>query len=118
MTKKQRILSLLQERAGIGLTALESLQLAGTMRLAASFKNLRDDGYSIDTELIETPGGDHVARYRLVPTADDGTPLNEVMADGISQVMDRVNTNGMGGRDEDVSKTGEVLCQSIHPVTG
>lgn len=90
MTKKNRILLLLQERAGLGLTALESLQLAGTMRLAARVKDLRDDGYSIDTEIIETPGGDHVARYRLVPTADDGTPLNEVLADGIGQVMTRL----------------------------
>jgi len=36
----------------------------------------------------------------LVPVADDGTPLNEVLADGIGQVMDRVNTNGMGNTNE------------------
>lgn len=65
MTKKERILALLQERQGLGLTALESLQLAGTMRLAARVKDLRNDGHQIDTEIIDVHGN-HVARYRLV----------------------------------------------------
>ena len=58
LTKKHRILALLRERAGLGLTALESLQLAGTMRLAPRVKELRDDGYAIDTEIVAIPSGE------------------------------------------------------------
>lgn len=68
MNQKIRILALLQQRAGVGLTALESLELVGTMRLAAYVKFLRDDGHQIETEIITTTSGKHVARYRLVET--------------------------------------------------
>ena len=65
-TQKQQVLQLLRERGATGLTALESLELIGTMRLAAYVKFLKDDGFTISTEIIEVPSGKHVALYRLV----------------------------------------------------
>ena len=65
-TQKARVLALLQERGAIGLTALESLELVGTMRLAAYVKFLKKDGWDIATERVKVPGGKSVARYRLM----------------------------------------------------
>lgn len=73
-TQKERVLALLKERGQAGLTALESLELIGTMRLAAYVKFLKDDGYDITAETVKVPSGKHVARYRLVEaTRANGT---------------------------------------------
>ena len=94
-SQKSRILDLLRQRASLGLTALESLEQVGTMRLAAYVKFLKDDGHQIDTEIISVPSGKRVARYRLrEPTTDDGTALGDVLTDGINSVMDKL-TNGL-----------------------
>lgn len=65
-TQKQQILDLLRQRGQQGLTALEALDIARTMRLAAYVKFLKDDGHNITTEIIEVPGRKHVALYRLI----------------------------------------------------
>lgn len=66
ITQKERVLQILKERGVQGLTALEALEVAGTMRLAAYVKFLRDDGYDIKAETIKVPSGKHVAKYTLV----------------------------------------------------
>lgn len=73
-TQKDRVLQVLRERGAVGLTALEALSECGTMRLAAYVKFLRDEGHDIQTEIIEVPGGKHVAKYTL---ADMGNPISE-----------------------------------------
>lgn len=88
-SQKARILTILQERGQLGLTALESLQLVGTMRLAAYVKFLRDDGYSIRTETIVIPSGKHVARYSLSPPDSPGL-LCENCIDPTGNVIDKL----------------------------
>lgn len=80
-TQKQQVLALLKERGQIGLTALEAMQLANTMRLAAYVKFLKDDGFEITSETIEVPGGKHVARYRLVGEAGAGVKRSGLLFD-------------------------------------
>lgn len=72
-TQKARVLALLKERGQAGLTALESLELIGTMRLAAYVKFLKDDGYDISSETVKVPSGKYVARYRLMETQNCGS---------------------------------------------
>ena len=52
-------------RAGKHLTALEALQRFGCLRLAARIKDLKDDGHSIDSQMVELPNGKKVASYRM-----------------------------------------------------
>lgn len=73
ITQKERVLQILKERGAQGLTALEALEVAGTMRLAAYVKFLRDDGYDIKAETIKVPSGKHVAKYTLL---DMGIPIS------------------------------------------
>jgi hypothetical protein len=63
-TQAVTVLELLRERPE-GLTPLDALELAGCFRLAAVVHRLKADGHEISTELVEVPGGKHVARYRL-----------------------------------------------------
>ena len=67
MTQTESVLAVLRARGGEGLTALEALQLVGTMRLAARIADLKAQGHPITTELVTTPGGARVARYVLTP---------------------------------------------------
>jgi hypothetical protein len=57
------VLRLLRERDGI--TALEALQEAGCLRLAARIADLRADGFDIRSDLIVTTSGKRVSRYSL-----------------------------------------------------
>ena len=56
---------LAQLKAGRSMTALDSLQQFGCMRLAARIYVLRAQGYDILTERVEVPSGKVVARYSL-----------------------------------------------------
>jgi hypothetical protein len=56
---------LLYLQQGYPLTPLEALQKFGCLRLSGRIYDLRKMGYDIWEELIETPGGKHVAEYRL-----------------------------------------------------
>lgn len=58
------ILALLRQRPE-GITPLEALNMVGSFRLAARIKDLRDQGFDIETVLETTPSGKRVARYRL-----------------------------------------------------
>ena len=63
MKQTEHVLKLLRERPQ-GLTAMDALNEVGTMRLAARVKELRDQGYVINTTL-EKRNGKKFARYRL-----------------------------------------------------
>lgn len=56
---------LAQLKNGRPMTALDSLQEFGCMRLAARIYDLRSMGYDILTERVEVPSGKVVARYSL-----------------------------------------------------
>ena len=62
MSQKTAILDLLKRGP---VTPMDALSKLGCFRLAARVQDLRDDGYAIRTEMIETPSGKHVARYEL-----------------------------------------------------
>ena len=47
------------------ITPAQALAHLGCFRLAARVRDLKDDGYQIRTEMIETANGKHVARYSL-----------------------------------------------------
>lgn len=64
MTQADIILRLLHERPE-GITALDALREAGSMRLAARIADLRFAGYDIRSEMVTTESGKRVARYTL-----------------------------------------------------
>ena len=86
-----QVLHLLRQRGRDGITQMQALVEAGTMRLAARIKDLRDKGHRIETRIEKTPRGARIARYILEPEASDGTPLGEVLAAGIRQVQERLS---------------------------
>src|SRR5690242_4321725 len=52
-------------KAGHTLTPIDALECFGCFRLAARVKDLRDDGYDIQTDSLELTNGKKVARYWL-----------------------------------------------------
>ena len=62
MSQKTAILDWLKREP---ITAIEALAHLRVMRLAARIDDLRNEGHSIRTEMIEVPSGKHVARYSL-----------------------------------------------------
>lgn len=62
MSQCQTILAMLKQGP---VTALEALQTAGCLRLAARIADLREQGYDITTEDFKTPTGKYIARYHL-----------------------------------------------------
>lgn len=48
-----------------GITPLEALFRAGSLRLGARIWELKVDGYDIETTMVTTPTGKRIARYRL-----------------------------------------------------
>ncbi len=63
LSQKKHLLYYLQEHGSI--TALEALNIIGSLRLAARIKDLRDEGHNITTENIRIHGK-MIARYKLV----------------------------------------------------
>lgn len=57
-------LALLRRRPD-GVTALDALDTIGSFRLGARVWELKAAGYEIETDLITTPAGKRIARYRL-----------------------------------------------------
>jgi hypothetical protein len=53
-------------RSGKTLTPLEAMLLFGSMRLAARIKDLRDEGFQIETTIKEDVRGVKYAEYRMV----------------------------------------------------
>lgn len=66
MSQNERVLAYMRTHKGI--TALDAIRLPGgmVMRLAARIADLRDDGYTIDTEMEKTEKGKRYARYFLI----------------------------------------------------
>lgn len=64
-TQAEALIELLRERGPDGVTPLLALERIGTLRLAAVVYDLRADGWDVQTEMIETSTGKHVARYTL-----------------------------------------------------
>lgn len=60
-----RVLDLLRARPH-GVTAIDALSSAGSFRLAARVAELREAGYTVETELIRTGSGKRIASYKLV----------------------------------------------------
>lgn len=48
-----------------GITSLDALRDVGSFRLGARIWELKQEGFEIITETVETPTGKHIARYRL-----------------------------------------------------
>ncbi len=90
-SQKSQILALLRQRGGTGLTALEAMEKAGTMRLAAYVKFLKDDGHAIDSEIITVPSGKRVARYRLITNTED-CPCSSSTSASIPEAADALST--------------------------
>lgn len=66
-SQTENILAHLQ--SGTSLTAIDSLNLYGCLRLAARVHDLRELGHNIAMVKIETPSGKRVGRYTLLPPA-------------------------------------------------
>jgi hypothetical protein len=62
MSQSQWILKVLEQRP---LTAIEALEGCGCFRLAARIKDLRQQGYDIQTKTLILPNGKIVAQYIL-----------------------------------------------------
>lgn len=62
-SQKQQILSYLKD--GGELTALKALNLFGCFRLAARIADIREMGYEIQRDWLETGDGTRVAVYRM-----------------------------------------------------
>ena len=62
MSQKTEILSWLKREP---ITALQALVHIRCFRLAARIEELRDEGYTIHTEMIDTDSGKRIARYQL-----------------------------------------------------
>lgn len=65
MKPQTRAVLALLERHPEGVTPLDALDEAGSFRLGARVYELKADGYDIETELVRTPNGKRIARYRL-----------------------------------------------------
>ena len=65
MTQTDAIFRLLTERPE-GITAIDALNECGSFRLAARISDLRAAGNDIRSEMVTTPSGKRIARYRLV----------------------------------------------------
>lgn len=62
MTQCEKILAMLWDGP---ITALDALEHAGCMRLAARIADLRRAGHLITTDHVTTNTGKHIARYTL-----------------------------------------------------
>lgn len=60
----QRLRVLRHLAKGKSLTPLNALRLFGTLRLSGRIKELRDEGWPIETEMV-TVSGARVAKYRI-----------------------------------------------------
>lgn len=67
MTQNSQLLALLRARQGVGVTALEALNLIGSLRLAARVNDLRAMGHDIESTMVTLDSGKRVARYVLIP---------------------------------------------------
>ena len=66
MSQSEAVLAFLRE--GNSLTALDALQRFGTLRLGARIYDLQRAGHRIESRMVRTPSGKHVASYTLVLT--------------------------------------------------
>ena len=64
-TQNEIVLAMLREAGEVGITPLDALRHAHSLRLGARIYDLRKDGHDIRAEIVEVPGGAHVARYTI-----------------------------------------------------
>ena len=69
MTNNQTAKILEYLESGKTISPAEALVWAGSFRLAARIKDLRDAGYNIETAMKRDSNGRRYARYRLIPSA-------------------------------------------------
>ncbi len=62
MSQKNNIFEHLKKHGHI--TPLQALELYGCFRLAARIGDLREEGYAIETDMVDLPNGKSFARYR------------------------------------------------------
>ena len=62
LTGQNRAILLFLESGG-SLSTIDALEKFGSFRLSARIKDLRDEGYNIQTDWFTTPNGKKVARY-------------------------------------------------------
>lgn len=62
-TQAQQILHRLERGASI--TPLDALRMYGCLRLGGRIYDLRKQGWNIERSMVKTPGGSHVASYRM-----------------------------------------------------
>lgn len=67
-TGSQKTAILAQLKRGHSITPQEALRSFGCFRLAARIKELRDDGYTITTEIETDLLGSRFARYHMTKT--------------------------------------------------
>ena len=67
MSQNSLILEYLQ--AGNTLTPAEAYARFGTLAMHSRAAELRERGYAVECELVETPSGKHVGRYSLLKVA-------------------------------------------------
>jgi len=80
MTQKDKVLAHLQENKKIN--PMEGLNLYGTFRIAAIIHTLRDEGYNIETKMINNGvKKNHFAEYHY---KGDGKQMD---------IMDRINSD-------------------------
>lgn len=67
-SQKRKILNLLEARAEV--TPLSALEFAGCLRLSERIRELKADGYKIDTDMVRLKNGKRVASYKLAEAAE------------------------------------------------
>ena len=74
-SQKDRVRDFIQ--AGSALTQWDTFHWSPPiMRLGAIIFDLREEGYEIETETVESPGGAKVGKYTLVRMPDDSLTID------------------------------------------
>jgi hypothetical protein len=84
MSQKTRVLHVLE--GGSSITQWDTFHWSKPiMRLGAIIFDLREEGYEISTETIESPGGARVGKYTLVRKPEDSmtTDRRRTISDGL-----------------------------------
>lgn len=77
-TQKERVLAFLQQRGARGATSIEIANATGSMRFGARIKELREQGYQIESVREgSSEDGAEVWRYRYVPPVEFADALFE-----------------------------------------
>lgn len=107
-SQTEGVLALLRDRGKAGITALDALDIVGSLRLSARIYDLKAQGYEISMTTETTPSGKHIGRYRLLAsmgptavsralaTADTATPACPICGTTLSVVTVSAFDPGFG----------------------